>query len=190
MTASTRPESRAHPARHSLSHRWPTLLGLAGAAVIILTGDGADGPATALLVAVVCYLAAAATNRPWVAWAAVPAGSVVVVAGRLLGVASWVSLGIAAAALLLTGLAMAASRAALTAQTAALLAYGGLATVALFLPPAAGLVLVGATLTLHAVWDVVHLRRGVVVPGSLAEFCIFLDVPVGLTAIVVAVVAV
>jgi hypothetical protein len=38
----------------------------------------------------------------------------------------------------------------------------------------------------HAVWDAVHLRRGVVVPRSLAEACIFLDVPLGIAVIALA----
>lgn len=180
MSTTTAPRPRR---AHALVHRWPALLGLAAAALILLTGGGGDTAATTVLVAALCYLAAAATDRPWVAWAAIPVATVVIVAGALLGAAPWVSLGVVGAAVALAGVLLGASRATLGAQAAALLGYGGLAVLGLFLPASTGAVLAGAVLVLHAVWDVVHLRRGRVVPGSLAEFCVFLDVPVGLTVI-------
>lgn len=54
---------------------------------------------------------------------------------------------------------------------------------ALALAPTAGLVLVAVTLIAHAAWDTLHLRRRIVVASSLAEFCIALDVALGLTAL-------
>ncbi|MFE5309542.1 hypothetical protein [Isoptericola sp. NPDC056605] len=45
----------------------------------------------------------------------------------------------------------------------------------------AGLALAG-----HGVWDVVHHRRDQVVPRSMAEACLFLDVPLGLGCIALA----
>ncbi len=59
---------------------------------------------------------------------------------------------------------------------------------ALFLAPRVGLVLAGLVLASHAVWDVVHYRRNQVVPRSLAEFCMLLDVPLGVGFIVLAVI--
>jgi hypothetical protein len=47
-------------------------------------------------------------------------------------------------------------------------------------------VVAGSVLVAHAVWDLVHLRRGVVVPRSLAEACISLDVPLGIAVIALA----
>jgi hypothetical protein len=44
----------------------------------------------------------------------------------------------------------------------------------------------GVVLASHAVWDLVHLRSGRVVPRSLAEFCIALDVPLGLGFVLLA----
>lgn len=46
--------------------------------------------------------------------------------------------------------------------------------------------LVAAALIGHAGWDVIHHRRNHVVPRSLAEGCIFLDVPLGLAALLLA----
>jgi hypothetical protein len=78
------------------------------------------------------------------------------------------------------------SRPALAAQTAALVVHGGVAVSALALDPRAGAVVAGSVLAAHAVWDAVHLRRGVVVPRSLAEACIFLDVPLGIAIMTLA----
>ncbi len=61
------------------------------------------------------------------------------------------------------------------------------AATALFLAPRLGLVLVGVVLASHAVWDAVHYRRDQVVPRSLAEFCMMLDVPLGVGFVVLAV---
>ena len=57
--------------------------------------------------------------------------------------------------------------------------------VALLLSPGVGLVLAALTLIAHGVWDVWHLRshRDTVSP-SLAEFCVALDVPLGLAVLV------
>jgi hypothetical protein len=70
-----------------------------------------------------------------------------------------------------------------------MLAYGGVATIGLFLAPTAGLVMAASALIAHGVWDVIHYRRDVVVPRSLAEFCIWLDVPLGGGALLLAALA-
>ena len=77
-----------------------------------------------------------------------------------------------------------ASRTDLAAQSVALVAYGGVAVAALALGPAVGAVLASLALVAHAIWDVIHYRRNAVVPQSLAEACMFLDVPLGVTIIV------
>ncbi|WP_346280069.1 hypothetical protein [Pseudonocardia sp.] len=92
----------------------------------------------------------------------------------LVGLVWWAGVGIAALALVVAGLYRGVQRRGLTAQVAALVGFGGLAVVALFLAPRLGLVLVGAVLVSHVVWDAVHLRRDQVVPRSLAEFCMLL----------------
>jgi len=52
-----------------------------------------------------------------------------------------------------------------------------------------GLVLVACTLIAHGIWDVLHYRRNAVVQRSLAEFCVLLDVPLGVGVLVLAAVA-
>ena len=176
----------AFAASHTLRRRWPSVLGLAAAAFFVATGANRETVAIVVLVAAVCYLAAAALDLPWVAWATIGAASGVVVASELFGVAWWVGLGIAAVALVVIGVLGRVSRPALTAQTVALLGYGGLAVTALYLAPRIGAVLVALTLIMHGVWDAIHYRRNQVVPRSLAEFCVFLDVPLGAAVLIVA----
>jgi hypothetical protein len=175
--------------RHRLLDRWPAALGLAAGAGYLVTWVDRDTVATVLTVALLCYLAAAAFGLPWLAWATIPGGILVAIAGGLLGVEPWVSLGVVAAGLVAVGLVGGASRSALTAQAAAMLAYGGVATIGLFLAPTAGLVMAASALIAHGVWDVIHYRRDVVVPRSLAEFCIWLDVPLGGGALLLAALA-
>jgi hypothetical protein len=170
----------------SLLHRWPSALGLLAVVAALVTGADRETGAITLTVATLCYLGAAALNRPWIAWAAIIGGSLVVTVGELTGLTWWGAVGIAAAALLVIGLIGGAPRPALTAQSAALLGFGGLAVVAVFLAPRAGMVLAGLALASHAGWDLVYYRRNEVVPRSLAEFCMVLDVPLGLALVALA----
>lgn len=83
------------------------------------------------------------------------------------------------------GLAVAALQLARDPDTETLATVVGVA--ALLLAPRAGLVLAGVVLAGHSAWDVVHYRRNRVVHRSLAEFCVLLDVPLGVGAVVLAV---
>jgi hypothetical protein len=169
-----------------LLHRWPSALGLLAAGAAIATGANRESVAITLCLATLCYLGAAALNRPWIAWAGILGGSLVVVAGELAGLPWWSAVGITAAVLVAIGLIGNAPRPALTAQTAALLGFGGLAVAALFIAPRTGTVLVGLAMAGHAGWDLVHYWRDAVVSRSLAEFCLLLDIPLGLALIVLA----
>jgi hypothetical protein len=181
-------QSTASPApthaNSALWRRWPIAVGLLGAAFVAVVSPDRDTAVIALLVALGCYLAAAALGARWVAWAAIPVGSALVVAGGLIGIDPWLVLGGASVVLVVLGLMLGASRTDLAAQSVALVAYGGVAVAALALGPTAGAVLASLALIAHAVWDVIHYRRNAVVPQSLAEACMFLDVPLGVTIIV------
>jgi hypothetical protein len=166
---------------------WPAAIGLLGAAFAAIAGANRETVVISLLVALLCYLAAAALGVKWVAWAAIPVASALVVAGALIGIEPWFVLGGVAIALVIVGLVARASRTALAAQSLALVAYGGIALIGLALSPAVGAVLASLTLMAHAVWDVIHYRRNAVVSRSLAEACIAFDVLLGLAAIVLVV---
>jgi hypothetical protein len=166
--------------------RWPSALGLLAAGSAIASGANRESVAITLGLALLCYLGAAALNRPWIAWAGILGGTLVVTIGELAGIAWWAAVGIAAAALVAIGLVGRAPRPALTAQTAALLGFGAPAVAAVYLNPRIGMILAGVAMASHAAWDVVYWRRNEVVPRSLAEFCLWLDVPLGLALIVLA----
>jgi hypothetical protein len=187
MDASTASTAEDTPRSQRILHRWPSALGLAFAALQLARDPDTETVATVIAVAALCYLGAAAFDRRWVAWAGCVVFSVVLVASQELGLAWWAVGGIVALALVVAGLLLGAPRPPLTAQTAALLGYGGVAVAALFLAPRAGLVLAGVALAGHSVWDVIHYRRNQVVHRSLAEFCVLLDVPLGVGAIVLAI---
>lgn len=170
----------------TLWRRWPTAVGLLGAVFVAVVSPDRDTVVIALLVAVGCYLAAAALSARWVAWAAIPVGSALVVAGALIGIDPWLVLGGTSVVLVVLGLMLGASRTALAAQSVALVAYGGVAAAALALGPTAGAIVASLALIAHAIWDVIHYRRNAVVPRSLAEACMFFDVPLGVTIIVLA----
>jgi hypothetical protein len=165
-------------------HHWPAAVGLLGAAFVAIVSPDRETVVISLLVALVCYLAAAAFKVRWVAWAAIPIASALVTAGAFIGIDPWLMLGGASVLLIVVGLALRASRTALAAQSLAMAAYGGMGLIALTLGPVAGAILASLVLMAHAVWDVIHYRRNAVVPRSLAEACIFLDVPLGVAVIV------
>ncbi|QYC45166.1 hypothetical protein Nocox_38080 [Nonomuraea coxensis DSM 45129] len=172
--------------RHFVLHRWPTALGLAVAILSLVTGSNQESLAITLSVAAVCYLAAAALGEPWTVWPAALGASLVVVVSELIGMSWWAGLGGTAVVLVVVGLALRVSRSALLAQTLAVAGFGGAALIAVFSTPQVGVVVAGLALASHAIWDVIHLRRKLVVAPSLAEACIFLDVPLGLGLIVLA----
>ncbi|MFI6159785.1 hypothetical protein ACIA59_07555 [Micromonospora haikouensis] len=175
--------------RPALLRRWPSLLGLAVATATLAAGADREGLSITVAVAALCYLGAASLGRPWVAWAGVGGGGMVVVASELAGVPWWAGVGVVAALLVVAGLAGGVPRAPLATQAAALLGYGGLAVTAVLVDPRVGLVLAGLALAGHGIWDAVHYRRAEVVPRSLAEFCMLLDVPLGVGFLVLAAVA-
>jgi hypothetical protein len=187
VAGGTSVRSERRPGPGSVLRRWPAALGLASAAYVAVVGGDRDSAVDVVCVAVVCYLSAAALGLPWVAWAAIPASAAVIALGGIADLEPWATLGLTSLVLVAVGLRL-GSRPVLAAETAALVVYGGVAVSALALGPRAGAVVAGLALAAHAVWDAVHLRRGVVVPRSLAEACIFLDVPLGLAVVTLALV--
>lgn len=182
-TAASSPALRPH----SLLHSWPGALGLLAAGMVIATGANRGTAAVTVGLATLCYLAAAAVGVPWVAWAAIVPGTLIVFASEAAGLAWWIGVGVAALVLIVIGLLRQVSRWVLLAQVAAMLVFGGAAVLALSVAPRVGLVIAGAVLATHAVWDLIHHRRNQVVPRSLAEFCLLLDVPLGIGVIVLGV---
>ncbi|MGF9753752.1 hypothetical protein AAII07_00990 [Microvirga sp. 0TCS3.31] len=165
---------------------WPGVLGLVVAAWQVVAGASVEGTAITVAAAASCYLAAAAVGRRWAAWAGVVAASAVVVLSELAGAPWWVGLLGYATVLVAVGLARPATRRASAEQGLALAGFGGLAVITLSGESPIWPAVAGLTLASHALWDLRHWRRDDVVPRSMAEFCILLDVPLGGAAILVA----
>ena len=179
----TAPRARAISA---IQRSWPAAVGLLGAAFVSIVSPDRETVVVTVLVAVGCYLAAAALGVRWVAWAAIPIGSALAVGGGLMGIDPWFVLGGASIVLAIIGLLRPALRTAVAAQSVAVVAYGGFALTALALGPTTGAVLASLALMAHAIWDVIHFRRDAVVPRSLAKACLFLDIPLGVAVLVLA----
>ncbi|MFF5081881.1 hypothetical protein ACFY36_32925 [Actinoplanes sp. NPDC000266] len=167
--------------------RWPAALGLAAAVLVLIFAADRETASTAAIVAVLCYLGAAAFDRRWVAWAGVFGLSAVITLAQFAEITPWVALAVVGVALLGLGFAFGVPRRPLAAQASAALGYGLFAVTALYLPETAGGVLAGLALAAHAGWDTVNFVRDTVVPRSLSEACMALDVPLGVGVAVIAV---
>lgn len=173
--------------RRPVWRHWPALLGLAAATSQVVLGVDAEGVAITVAVAGSCYLAAAASGRRWMAWAGIVLGTAAAVVAETAGLPWWTGLAGYGVVLVAVGLMLRGRVVTLAEQGLAMVGFGGVAVVALAVSPRLGLGLAGLVLAAHALWDWRHWRRDDVVPRSMAEFCFLLDVPLGLTALAVAV---
>ena len=141
---------------------------------------------TAVGIATLCYVAAAVTGLRWMSWVWAGMGTALVVRSvELLDVPRWTVLALAGGVLVIIGIVR---RPAVTwPQALAMFGFFGVAIVALFLAPNLGLALAGLALAAHAVWDVVHYRRDIIVSRSMALWCIGLDVFLGVVCVTLAV---
>ncbi|MBP2236999.1 hypothetical protein J2Z31_003513 [Sinorhizobium kostiense] len=162
---------------------WPAAVGLAFAAFVsidLLNGSEHGTDLAAIVVASgLVYLAAAALEIPWVSWPVFLLSVVVITVARFGLIpfdATWAML-IVAALFGAYGVIRTLSRPnrELPLQAIAMVFFGGLATVALFISPFVGALLVAAGLVAHAGWDVYHHVKNKVVVRSMAEFCFVLD---------------
>ncbi|WP_188196949.1 hypothetical protein [Nonomuraea sp. SYSU D8015] len=169
-----------------LVHRWPTLLGLLAMAFSVF--DDQDGRAQGIVVflAALVYLATAVVGRPGVAWILLGACIVGVTVVRLLDAELWPALVAGAASIIILSLVSDLPRRPRLAamQIPLMLVCGAAAVVALSLSPALGSYLVAAALIGHGIQDVIVWRANKVVARSLAEFCLVLDLTLGVAIII------
>jgi hypothetical protein len=167
---------------------WPALTGTVFAVLIALGVSSGLDLAPVLAAAAVVYLGSAAVQRPRAAWPIFIATAVIITAAKLSGRLfdpTWSILGLGLV-FLIYGLARHAWRPAygLPLQALALLAFGGVAAVALTSPGLGGYLVAGGLLA-HAGWDLHHYRATRVVAPSMALFCMFLDVALAIVIITV-----
>ncbi|MFF5289653.1 hypothetical protein [Paractinoplanes globisporus] len=158
--------------------------GIAAAALILLDG-GATAPLSRILAsAALIYAGSAALRTPRAAWPVFVLTCLVIAVTRFAGgnaVATWILLVLAVG--VLTWAVLRHRSTGLALQWAAVAVFGLLAVGGLFGQGwAAGLVATG--LLLHSVWDLAHLLRRRVVPGSMAAFCLALDATLGVAILV------
>jgi len=175
----------------ALARHWPAAVGAVLAAVVAYefpNATAAEGAEQALIIAipVFVYLTAAVLDRPRSSWPALGASLIVIFGFGTLGIDPVAGLATVSAAVLVVGVAQRLWRRRTTPATVQILGavgFGTAALLALHVSPTLGGFLVGIGLLAHAVWDVIHYRRTIVVARSLAEFCAVLDTLVGLAVI-------
>lgn len=174
---------------------WPSAAGIAFAAFVALDlfGGQEQGPDLAPVVAAsgLVYLAAAALHKPSAAWPVFFVSVLVITAAKLgwIGVdATWPLFAIAAL-FAAYGLLRTARRSpgGLPLQAAAMLAFGAVAGVAIYVNEIVGAFMVAGGLLAHAAWDAYHHQANKVVSRSMAEFCFVLDTALAVAIIIVTV---
>jgi hypothetical protein len=171
----------------TLSHRWPTALGIALAVLIFFDAEVnvefVSVVSTIVILIAFIYVGAAALNRRRAAWELFVAGCAILTAGRLLDSSIGASVVFLVSALVFVMLGVVRGHmrndGGLPLQTIGMLGFSAIGLLALPVNPTLGGYLVAAALIGHAVWDAVHFRRNQVVTRSYAEFCAVLDVLLG-----------
>jgi hypothetical protein len=170
-----------------LSHRWPTVLGVAVAALTVFDLRGGTEIAALTMLMPVVYLGAAALDRRRFAWVVLLAG-VAVLAFVPTSSEAVTSVGFLVAALVffVVGAARGGLRkpGGLALQTVGVLAFGSVVLAALYVDADLGGYLVAFVLLGHAAWDAFHYLRDRVVARSYAEWCAVVDLVAGAAIIV------
>jgi hypothetical protein len=174
----------------SARRRWPALAGIAFAGLVAVGMASGVEQAPVLAAAAMVYIGSAALQKPGAAWPLFFGSVVVITIAKIVGFdATLIVLG-CGVALGVYGLLRGVVRPgyALPLQTAALLGFGAVAAVALFVDTDLGAYLVAAGLLAHSAWDLHHFRTNRVVARSLAEFCLLLDATLAVLIVVVTVI--
>jgi hypothetical protein len=178
----------------SLTHRWPTALGLALAVLTFVDQEVSvefvSTIAGIILLMALIYFGAAVLERRWTAWILFLIGFAVVTAGRLLDLPTGPAVVFLAGALIFLVLSVIRGQwrasGSLPLQAIGMLGFGAAGLLALSVTPILGGYLIATTLIGHAAWDAIHLWRNRVVTRSYAEFCAAVDLVLGIAIFVLA----
>ena len=167
--------------------RWPSVVGLA--ALIATAADGVDAHITAMviMIAALCYLAAAAVGWRPAGWIAVPVVSALVTIAMVTAIDAIVLLLVLAAIMVVVGLIRLPRSGwrELGVQAAGFVGFAGLGLTAMMVDPVLAAHLAALAAIGHGVWDAVHHRRDKVVNRSLAEACMVLDFGLGAVTLII-----
>jgi hypothetical protein len=172
----------------ALLRRWPTVLGIALAA-LVLTGDDVQQSVSELVPLLALeYLIVAKLGRRDATWPVVGVLFVGIVAAMSV---DGIPLPAVLAAIALVVLVWSAVDGQLfrsgefQLQALGMIGFGALALVGLVVDPDVGRYVVAAAWLLHGIWDFVHIRRDRVVTRSYAEWCGVVDILVAFSLVFV-----
>jgi len=170
-----------------LRARWPSIFG-----AVMIAASSFDGVDVYLIVlttvlAALCYLAAAATDRRRGAWVAFSAAFVLLPLGLLTRLNLSIPLLLVGLALIVYGLVTLPRSGwrELAIQAGGGAAFAAVGLVALNLGPLAAAHVAALGIIGHGVWDVIHHRRDKVVTHAFSEFCAVLDFGLGVLLLIV-----
>ncbi|MFI6291349.1 hypothetical protein ACIBEJ_07155 [Nonomuraea sp. NPDC050790] len=170
--------------RENLLARWPSAVGLI---ILALTGPDAHVAAMIIILAALCYLAAAALGSRRSGWIVAILASVMVSIAMATPLDATLLLLAGGPVFLVYGLLRGArvDRRELGIQAAAFAGYSAIALTAMTVSPLLAVHLAALAAIGHGVWDVIHHRRDKVVTRSLTEFCMVLDFGLGVLLLAV-----
>ncbi|MFE3448734.1 hypothetical protein ACFXJ8_07330 [Nonomuraea sp. NPDC059194] len=181
------PSGRAAAVGHHLLARWPSVLGLL--ALIANIASGADPHVTAMIImlAAMCYLAAAAVGSRRSVWVMVVVASVAVVLARLTGLDPTATLLVMGAGFAIFGFlrGTGVDRREVGVQVLGFVGFSAIALTAMMSSPALAVYLAAVAAIGHAIWDVIHFVRDKVVSRSLTEACFVLDLGLGVALLLI-----
>ncbi|WP_084964379.1 hypothetical protein [Thermoactinospora rubra] len=204
MTTTTRPDTSRRTADHSTSPRhgsahrpgigghllarWPSAVGLL--ALIANAAGGLDSHVTAMIIilAAMCYLAAAALGSRRSGWVMLGVAVLAVTAAKATGLDPTAILLAMGAAFAVYGFLRGAriDRRELVIQALAFAGFSAVALSAMTAGPLLAAHLAAGAAIGHAVWDAITYYRDKAVDRSLAEFCFVLDFGLGLLLLLTA----
>ncbi|QYN37464.1 hypothetical protein K1T35_09585 [Pseudonocardia sp. DSM 110487] len=170
----------------AVRRRWPALAGIAFAVLVSIGMANGVEQAPVLAAAATVYIGCAGLRKPGAAWPIFLGSVVVITVLKLLDFDPTLIVLGCGAALGVYGLLRGFVRPGygLPLQSVALLGFGLVAAIALFVDTDLGAYLVAAGLLAHSAWDLYHYRTNRVVTRSLAEFCLLLDASVAVLIVV------
>jgi hypothetical protein len=174
----------------SVRRRWPALAGIAFAVLVAIGMANGVEQAPVLAAAATVYIGCAGLQKPGAAWPIFLGSVAVITVLKLLDFDPTLIVLGCGAALGIYGLLRGFVRPGygLPLQSVALLGFGAVAAIALFVDTDLGAYLVAAGLLGHAAWDLHHYRTNRVVARSLAEFCLLLDAALAVLIVIVTVI--